>query len=294
MSERDSNELRTEVDSLRRRLDEQHDTLRRTDRHVRSLSESIGQLVAGQRKRERSFGLNSFVAYLLFTVLLGGGFFALYRARSADLVADRNAATVERDRARTRLAEADQALAARNAAAEDAHALYLGLQAGDTADALTAFATLDLQALSPTERDVLTSATGEVRDGIADAGYLAGLDAYRAGDHPRAAAELDRALAYADDRERVPAMRYYLGRSLHQTGQPADAVRHLELALAGGIEDTLADARYYLAEALAAAGDTEQARLEYDRFVARNPGSKLAWQARRTAAQLTRAGATTH
>lgn len=294
MNERDFNELRTEVDSLRRRLDEQGDTLRRTERHVRSLSDSIGQLVAGQRKRERAISLNSFIAYLVFTVLLGGGFFALYRARSADLVSDRNAAAAERDQARTQAQTTAAELAARDQAAAKAHELYATLRDGEPAEAITGFAALDLESLTPTERDVFTEAVARARAGIVDAGYLAGLDAYQAGDDARAIDELSRALAYASDRERVPTMRYYLGRAHLRAEQNDQAVRQLELALAGSVEDTLPDARYHFAEALMAAGDAERARLEFDQFVAANPSSPLAWQARRTAAQLTRAGATTH
>ena len=68
------------------------------------LAESVGKLVISQRRRERWLNVNSFGAYLLFTLVLGGAFLTLYRSRAKDLVHGRNAAVGERDTARSRAA----------------------------------------------------------------------------------------------------------------------------------------------------------------------------------------------
>jgi nucleoside-diphosphate-sugar epimerase len=60
-------ELGGEVDALRVRLDDQAAMLRRTHAVVTGLAESLGKVVASQRRRERGINLNSFVAYMLFT-----------------------------------------------------------------------------------------------------------------------------------------------------------------------------------------------------------------------------------
>src|ERR1700760_130227 len=72
------------LDGMRRRLDEQGAQTRKTAAQVQQLADSIGALVAAQRRRSRWLNLNSFVAYVIFTVLLGGAFYFLYQSRARD------------------------------------------------------------------------------------------------------------------------------------------------------------------------------------------------------------------
>src|SRR5690348_8664036 len=76
-----------ELESLRRKVDDNAALVRRNQLALTELAENVGKLVAEQRRRERLLTLNSFVAYLLFTVLLGGGFLLLYQSRADALVA---------------------------------------------------------------------------------------------------------------------------------------------------------------------------------------------------------------
>src|SRR6266568_3187351 len=62
--------------------DPQRDIATRTHNAVATLAASLKEVVTRQQKYERGLNLNSFVAYLLFTVLLGGGFALLYRSRA--------------------------------------------------------------------------------------------------------------------------------------------------------------------------------------------------------------------
>src|SRR5436190_23596743 len=77
------------LEGLRRRLDEQANQNRKTQTQVAQLAESIGALVAEQRKRSRWLNVNSFVAYLMFTLLCGAAFYFLYQSRARDPVAAR-------------------------------------------------------------------------------------------------------------------------------------------------------------------------------------------------------------
>src|SRR5262245_65830641 len=94
-------DVSTELDGLRRRADDHNALLKRHQVAVTQLTESVAALVALGRKRERWLNLNSFVAYLLFTVLLGGALFFLYRSRVGELEAKRALAIAERDAARS-------------------------------------------------------------------------------------------------------------------------------------------------------------------------------------------------
>src|SRR5690349_21088909 len=87
------------LDGLRRRLDEQANQNRKTQNEVRQLAESIAAMVTQQRKRSRWLNVNSFAAYLIFTLLCGGAFYFLYQGRARELVADRERVISERDAA---------------------------------------------------------------------------------------------------------------------------------------------------------------------------------------------------
>lgn len=282
-------ELAVEVDGLRVRLDEQGAVLRRTHQAVVGLAESVGKVVAHQRRRERGVSLNSFVAYMLFTLLLGGGFFMLYSARAGDLVAARDAALRSRDEIRTQLRALEGDLDARERAAATALEYYQLLRDGRHAEVVARYPEIERQPLTPTEAALFAGGVEQARNQLVDAGYLAGLDAFRAGDLDKAVTELRTALAYEDNGPRTAQTRYYLGVALFKQRDHEEAVRQLELAIAGRVDKQgMADVRYYLAAALDGLGERDKARVEYNRFATENPKLVLSWTARRRAAQLAR------
>src|SRR5690348_16939973 len=58
-----------ELDALRRKVDDLAAVARKNQLSLGELADSVGKLVATQRRRERSHVMSSFVAYLIFTVL---------------------------------------------------------------------------------------------------------------------------------------------------------------------------------------------------------------------------------
>ncbi|HUH02507.1 MAG TPA: tetratricopeptide repeat protein [Kofleriaceae bacterium] len=286
----DFDDLRAEVAELGRRVEEQATLARKSQQSVASLAESVASVVARQRHSDRRLHLNSFVAYLVFTVLLGGGFFALYDARTGNMVRERNDAVAERDSARHRVTELSDELAGRDAAHSSAFEFFKLLRDGNTADAIARHTEVERERLTPTERELFDREIEKARGEIVDAGYLTGIDAFRRNDFDKAVTELRRGLAYQADGARAAQMRYYLGAALQQKGDSENAVRELELAMAGGVEQAgMVDARFYLAQALEQLGRLSDARAEYEKFASANPKSPLALAARRMATQLSRA-----
>lgn len=282
-------DLRGELDALRRRLDDHAALLRKNQQALGEMAESVGRLVTSQRRRERWINVNSFVAYLLFTVVLGGAFLTLYRTRARELVGARDAAVGERDQARSRARTLEDTLARREAGTASAFAYFQLLQEGKRGEAVARYAELDPAALTPTERAVFEQGHKRAREELVDAGYLAGLDAARDGDHGKAIGELRRALAYEEEGPRAAQMRYYLGVALVKTKEAEKGKRELELALAGRVEQSGAvDARFWLATALEATGDLAAARTEYDRFASAQPTHPLSVAARRKSMALAR------
>jgi tetratricopeptide (TPR) repeat protein len=286
---------REEMEALRRRLDDHGALLRKNQQALAELAESVGRLVTSQRSRERWMNVNSFVAYLIFTVVLGGAFLTLYRSRARELVQARDAAVIERDEARTRAKSLDETLQKRDAGTKSAFEYFQLLQAGKRAEAVARYGEMDLAALTPTEKAVFEEGHKQAREALVDAGYLAGLDAAKDGDHAKAIGELRRALAYEEEGPRAAQMRYYLGVALVKTREPEKGKRELELALAGRVEQSGAvDARFWLATALEAMGDLTAARTEYDRFASAQPTNPLSVAARRKSMALARKASPTN
>ena len=289
MNNQDINQLREEVGDLGRRVEAQSALVHKTQRAVSGLAESVAQVVARHKRRDRSFTLNSFVAYLLFTVLLGAAFFALYRTRAGNLVHERDVALAATEESRRNAEALQEELAARDASATAAYEFLTLLSEDKRSEAVTAYANLARERLTPAEREVFAAGVKKARAEIVDAGYLAGLDAFRKSDYESAVGELRRGLAYQQEGPRAAQMRYYLGVSLYKQGAHEEASRQLELALAGRVDEVgVTDARFYLAAAFEQLGRFAEARAEYDKFASANPKSNLAYAARRKSAELAR------
>ncbi|HLL24570.1 MAG TPA: tetratricopeptide repeat protein [Kofleriaceae bacterium] len=274
------------LEGLRRRLDDQAIQNRKTQQQVTQLAESIGALVEVQRKRFRGLNLNSFVAYVIFTLLCGAGFYLLYTTRAQQLVEARDGAIEERDIAAKRADDAAAKLAAREQADQRAWEVYQLLEANKRSEATAKLDTLAALPLSRTERSVLAARAHETQVMEVDAALKSAAAAFKAGRHADVVAPLEAALVGEPTGARASAMRYYLGVAYAKSGQLAKAVAQLEPALVGEAEHE--DVRFQLASALDRLGQYAKARAEYDRFATAHPQSAFAAFAMRRSATLAR------
>jgi len=274
------------LEALRRRLDDQSAQGRKTQLQVTQLTESIGALVESQRRREKSLNLNSFVAYLIFTILVGAGFYLLYRSRATELVDARDSAQRERDLAGRRADDATAKLAAREQADGRAWEVYQLLEAGKRADAVGKLSTLAELPLSRTERAVLAARAHETQVMEVDAALKSAAAAFKAGRFGDVIAPLEAALVGEPAGARSSSMHYYLGVAYAKANDLVKAINHLQVAIvADGDHD---DARFQLASALDRSGQYGRARAEYDRFATAHPQSSLAVFAMRRSGTLAR------
>jgi TolA-binding protein len=288
--ERSVKEIRKDLKDLKIKVADRTDAIDKTLDAASQLARSMEELVARQKHRERLLQANSFAAYLIFTVLLGGGFWLLYNSRAHDLVAARDEAMAAAESAQTQARALQDEKLERKAAAEAATGFYELVRSGRNSEVITAYEKIEKMKLSPAERAAFEDSLKQARSEIIDAGYLAGVDAFRRGDYETAAAELRRGLSYGDEGERAAQMRYYLGISLYRQGSQDEAVRQLELAIAGRVEEAgIQDARFHLANTLMQAGRFDEAREAYAKFAARFPAHRFASLARRKGAQILRA-----
>ena len=274
------------LDALRRKLDDNATVGRKTQQAMVQLADSLANQVASTRQRTRWLNLNSFVAYVLFTLVLGAGFLLLYRVRTAGLLADRVSAQHERDAAVARASQAEAHVRERNSADAAVWNVYALLTTGKREAGLAALTALANGKLSKTERAVFAELEQRARAELVDDQYRAGLAAFRAGKFADVVAKLSAALSIENKGQRAASMRYYLGVAQLKLAQPDAAVVALEQALGADVE--IEDARYYYAAALDALGQGARARAEYDRFATKHPLSPLTMAATRRSAILAR------
>ena len=274
------------LDGLRRRMDEQANQSRKTQNEVRQLADSIAAMVDQQRKRSRWVNVNSFAAYVMFTLLCGGAFYFLYQSRAHDLVAERDRVRSERDTAVHRADAALKHTAARDAADATAWQAYELLQAGKRDAAAKKLVELQGAPLSKFERTVLETKAREAEVVQIDLALEGAAASFKAGRHAEVVAPLSAALALDPSGPRAPLMHYYLGVAASKASDYDGAIAHLQAAVDGNVD--LEDARFQLASVLDRAGQWGKAKIEYDRFATAHPTSRHTWYATRRGGALSR------
>ena len=274
------------LEALRRRLDDQAAQGRKTQVQVGQLADSIGALVAEQRRRSKWLNLNSFVAYVIFTVVVGAGFYALYRSRASELVDARDTARHERDLAAQRADEATAKVTARERADAIAWEAFQLLEAGKRTDAAAKLASLGTQPLSRTERAVLAARAHETQVMEVDAALKAAAASFKAGRYGDVIAPLEAALVGEPSGARSGAIHYFLGVAYAKANDLAKATSHLQIAVTADTEHD--DVRFQFASALDRSGQYAKARAEYDQFATAYPQLGLAVYAMRRSATLAR------
>lgn len=273
------------LDSLRRRLDEHAAQGRKTQAQVTQLAESIAALVAEQRRRSLWLNVNSFVAYLVFTLLCAAGCYLLYRSRAHELGVARDQAVTERDTAVRRADEALSRSVAREAADTGAWEIYQLVEGGHRSEAVARLDALRDQPLSRLDRAVLTARIRDAQATESDAALKAAAASVKAGRPGEAIKPLEAALGTEPTGGRAALMHYYLGVAYARTDLDK-AQAHLQAAVAGDVDQD--DARFQLASVLDRSGAFTPARAEYDRFATAHPQSPLAGFALRRSATLAR------
>jgi tetratricopeptide (TPR) repeat protein len=274
------------LEGLRRRLDDQGALGRKTCAQVTQLAESIAGLVAQQRRRSLWLNVNSFVAYLMFTILCGAACYLLYRSRAHELAIARDQAVGERDAAVRQVGDATGRAVAREAADHKAWEVYQLLEAGHRGEAIAKLEALRDQPLSQTERAVLAARVHDTQVMEVEAALkAAAAAAFKAGRRDDVIQPLEAALTGEPPGARAAALHYYLGVAYART-ELDKAIAHLQAAIAGGVDQD--DARFQLASALDRSGAYAQARAEYNRFATAQPQSQLAVFALRRSATLAR------
>jgi TolA-binding protein len=272
---------------LRRELAEVRALAIKTNNLAATLNAELKAIGRRLEHRERLLTLNSAVAYVLFVVVLAGGFYVAHRLRidRAEFEKDgalREAATVREELAQVRKREEE-----RRRGEEKAYALYQLIRGGRARESLARYPDVSREHLSRTEADVLRDAVARGRQELAYGAFEAGRQAYAAGQWKRAAQDFKKAIE-VDPAPPHAAQLYYLhGITLFKLGDYLTAAAELERAIGRGAERTVQnDARFYLAAAYDQAKKADRAKAEYRKFIEKYPQSRFVRTARRRVVEL--------
>jgi len=274
------------LEALAERVSEIGQAQDQSDDTVATLASALSDLVGRLRRQDRIMSLNSFVAYALFTVLLGAAFLMLHRGRAGDLERERDEAQRALIAAEERGQGAVRELAARESAEKGAAEIYEMLRDHRYKEAIAAGSKLDTLKLTPAEKGLFTDAIERARGDLAHQALERGREAYARGELDRAMKEAQAGLDLAPATEHAAALHYLIGLSLNKQNKNADAAAAIDRALAGGVEKEVKDARYVYATVLDKLSRNEDARAAYRAFAAGNPRSPNAHWARTRAWQL--------
>ncbi len=274
------------LDALRRKLDDQGTQTRKTSAQVQQLADSIAALVDQQRKRAQWLNVNSFVAYLMFTLLCCGAFYFVYQSRVHEVVSARDRAATDRDAAVRRADEANAKLAAREAADGKAWDAWQQLEAGKRDDAMKRINELKAAPLSRFEHEVLAARAKQAEMMQVDAALKSAANASKSGKFGEVVVMLEGALNLSGAAPRAGEIHYQIGMAQLHANDVDKAVTHLEAAVSTDTSDE--DARFQLASALDRVGQWGKARAEYDKFATAHPQNPSAVFAMRRSATLAR------
>lgn len=223
---------------------------------------------------------------MIYTVLLGIGFYVLYNSRANELVEAREHADKERETAVRRADDLSVKATAREQADTAAWDVFQLLEAGKRSEATGKLAALRDLRLSRTERAVLAARAHETQIQEVDTALKAATASFKAGRYAEVIAPLEAALVGEPSGSRAAAMRYFLGIAHAKGGSLEKSISYLQTALDAEVEHE--DARFQLASALDRSGASAKARIEYDKFATAHPQSQFAVYAMRRSAALAR------
>jgi hypothetical protein len=259
VKDREMRALEERLEGVHQRLSSVEQGHGRTGQGATELASSVGELAHLVRRQDRLLSLNSFAAYLIFTVLLCAAFYFLYTDRAGDAEAERDTALAARDAAQARAEGTARQLAARDAADRASAGVLDLLRQRRYREAIAAHRDLAGVELSAAQRQFLADAVAGARSQlVADAALRA--------------------------RQAFDRRDYQRGHDLAKEG--------LMLTAAGGpaLEGPAsAELRYVLAASLDKLGRAGEARDAYAAFLTAAPGHEMATRARQRLTRLERA-----
>ena len=253
-----------------------------------SLSAEVRTVARRQADYERGAFWNSFVAYLLFAVLVFIGAQVAFNARQASLQDDLNRAEEAAAEAKKELQELRKETGGGARVEEkDLVELYQLITEGRRQEAVTAYEALNPASFSYLEKKLLDDTINRFRDDLSMSQYIRAMELLAARKFPEAIEAFNESLRLKDNAGHAKAARIYMAEALRLQGKPREAIAILQKVSEEYLSREMADdALWYLAMSHQGAYQKDEALSVLKTLMRRHPDSQFYKDARIRAAEL--------
>ncbi len=260
----------------------------KTDNHVTNLSAEVKSVSRALGQGERRNLLNSFVAYILFTVLIAGGLWLTFQARLDKTQADRALFDQKESEYKQRIAELNAELGRWKQIERELLEFERMVREGQKEQAVASFNALRRVRFAGLLEDLVSRFKADVAKETFDRGK----QLFDQGNFAQADEAFSKALEYHGEPTYRGELLYFQGMAALRLKDFPRAADLLRKALETDLErKLLAEAGFNLAYAYDRMGERRTARDLYERFVNRHPRHAHKPQAEQRFKQLSRRSA---
>lgn len=255
----------------------------KTDNHVQNLTSEVKGITRSLGQGERKNLLNSFVAYILFVVLIAGGLWLTFQARLDKSTADKALFAQKESESREKIAELNAELGRWKQIERELLEFERLVKEGQKEQAVASFNALRRVRFA----GLLEELVSRYKADVARETYERGKKLFDQGNFAQADESFSKALDYDSEPPYRGELLYHQGMAALRLKDFPRAAELLRNALGHDLErKVMADANFNLAYAFDRMGERRTARELYQRFIDRHPKHALAPQAKLRHKQL--------
>jgi TolA-binding protein len=281
------NESDEELHDIKREIIESRGLVIKTNNLTNALSADIKSIAKRQQSYERKLTWNSATAYIVFVLVVFAALKLAWDARVDQIKAETEQKSIDNDRLKKDLREAQRRDEDRAHAEARAAQYYELIRQGKKVELVEQYDAVKKQALSKTEDAVFTDAVERAKNDLAVLSYQQALDKTRVQRWQEAATLYEESLKYKEDSAIGPSVRLGLAEAYRHLSRQRDAIPILvalsENAVDREVQD---DAIYMLAFCQMDIQAWNDAKNTWRTLIRRFPDSRFTPEARLQLAQL--------
>jgi len=272
---------------LSRQIIETRNQMIKTSNILGNLSSEVRDIGRLQQQQRRGLTLNSVAAYILFVVLVVGGFYFAYRSQIERLDFAKGVLSREHAAAQSKLVSLRKKVEKRRETELAASAFYRLIQVGQIHKALKRYSEVAQLPLSPVESAVFADWVAKNKSRLAYSSYQTGMKAIAEKDYKRSTTAFGQSLSYLPHPPHAASLHFYYGIALMKLGSYPDAAAQLELAISANAEKYVSrEVHYHLGVIFQHLDQVKKARSAFKEYIKRHPYTPYARAARRRLKRL--------
>ncbi|MET0283321.1 MAG: hypothetical protein ABW352_02585 [Polyangiales bacterium] len=280
-------EVEQEIREIKKEIIESRGLVIKTNNIANTLGADIKTIAKRQAAHERRAWWNSVASFALLGLACLFGFRLLLDASVRELELEKENSQQEVKRLKAALEQEVQRAEKRVQAEAKAMQFLELVRSQRRAEAVERFRELDKDTLSPAEGELFRDIVGRFHSELSAEAYQAGLELQRAGRLSDAADRFETAIRMDDSAVHTAKARFQLAETQRQLGKYAQAKLEAERVLEQNVDkDIHPAAGLLLSRILDELGDSDGAKAQLKKLIAKSPHGTVLLEARQLLAQL--------